>query len=189
MTTIALKRYYETEMAETRKIGWMRIAISAAILLVLAVIWGLFINGSLRAMQVGSGSMQPTLQVGDKLIVSDIPEDEEIQRGEIVTLESPDDDGADLVKRVVAIPGDTVQFRRGYFMVNGKPAPPPGETISRASTFAVKDYVLKEDEYFVLGDNRLESHDSEEFGPVSRKMINGKVIYRYGPRERMGEVE
>lgn len=171
-----------------RRVGAMRLLITSIIFLVLALIWSLFMRGTLRATQVDSSSMEPTIEVHDRLIVEVITPRDTIAVGEIVTFRSPDDDGPDLVKRVVAVPGDTVEFREGYFYRNGNPSPAPGlPPIAHGS----KNYLLKlaPNQYYVLGDNRANSHDSEDFGPIARSMINGRVFYRYSPRTRMGTVQ
>lgn len=163
-------------------------AVTSIVFLVLALVWSLFMRGSLRATEVESGSMQPTIAIHDRLIVERIGPRDPVELGQIVTFRSPDDDGPDLVKRVVAVPGDVVEFRNGYFYVNGVPTPAPGLPPVQ---HGFKNYLLKlaPNQYYVLGDNRANSHDSEDFGPITRSMINGKVVYRYSPRSRMGKVE
>ncbi len=171
-----------------KRISPFRLAVSAAAFLVLGVVWALFMRGTFRATEVGSGSMEPTIQVGDRLIVVNSSSDD-LERGEIVTLESPDDEGSDLVKRIVAIPGDRISWRNGVFHVNGEPSPPPGLDPYLDSDNADFFYRLPEDHYFVLGDNREKSYDSEEFGPVARELINGNVVFRYSPFDRFGAVD
>lgn len=170
------------------RVKWLRLLVSSVLLLILMIVWGLFMRGTLRAMEVGSGSMEPTLQPNDRLIVRNTGKGR-IPKGVIVTLESPDDDGPDLVKRVVAVPGDIVSFQDGLFYVNGDISPPPSGRLFHHSRTHDLFYKLKEDEYFVMGDNRGKSYDSEEFGPIGRSLINGYVVYRYGPSGRVGRVE
>lgn len=171
-----------------KKIGPLRLAISAMILLVAGFVWMLFIRGTLRAMEVGSGSMRPTIVEGDRLFVLYITPSE-VERGDLVVIKSPDDDGADMVKRVVAVPGDVVSYVGGSFHLNGSPAPPPGQSASDDGGTASFALTLGEDQYYVLGDNRNNSHDSKQFGPISQSLIRGTVLYRYAPRSRMGTVE
>jgi len=127
--------------------------------------------------RVSGASMRKTLEDGDRILVC------EIQRlidppevGETVILEVHDEI---LVKRVVAVPGDTISMFRGQVIRNGhylREGIP--EELSRADTFP--DYILARDEFFVLGDNRRVSIDSREFGPVSREQVVGRVLFRIG---------
>jgi signal peptidase I len=158
------------------------------VLLVLAVAWKLLYTGEVRAVQVISGSMEPTIRTGERLIIGEVA-GHVPTRGELVVIEAPDDGGADLVKRVVGIPGDMVELRQGIFLLNGIPSPPPGGAPNWHP--GEKDFIrtLGPDEYFVLGDNRMKSHDSTEFGPVNAKSIRAQVLYRYSPWVRRGQVE
>jgi signal peptidase I len=167
-----------------KRISGFRLFMTTLILLVLMITWALFMAGSLRAMEVSRSSMSPTLLDEDRLLVRDI-ETKDLKRGVIITLLSPDDSGADLVKRLVALPGDTVQYKNGIFLVNDTPFPPPGDPTFHAEDKTTEPVTLSDDEYFVLGDNREKSLDSEEFGPVLRKDLNGLVLFRYSPLKRM----
>ena len=79
------------------------------------------------------------------------------------------------VKRLVALPGDTVEITDGHLYVNGELVPDPEKMGSVPRDYAKR--TLGEDEYFVVGDNRLTSHDSRasDVGPISRSEIMGKV--------------
>jgi len=176
-----------TPTKPTRRVSTFRLLVTTIICLFLAIMWALLIRGKLRAMEVSSGSMIPTLEVKDTLLVWYGPPSE-IERGDIVVISSPDDEGADLVKRVVAIPGDTVAKSNGQVMVNGEPSNPPG-TIAVTTLGPDYSYYLGEDEFFVLGDNRKASHDSQQYGPIRREQILGSPLYRYAPRTRMGSVK
>lgn len=154
---------------------------------VLVVVWGLFLRGTLLATVVTSGSMEPTIGVGDRLIVWYLPP-KTIEEGMVVVVRSPDG-GNDLVKRVVGLPGDVVGFRRGYYYVNGTPRPAPNGV--NGPHFFRPNFVLRllPGQYFVLGDNRAVSFDSEEFGPVPREAIVGTVLFRYLPLARFGPID
>lgn len=170
-----------------RRIGPLRLLVGALILLITLGFWGMLMLGNVRAFIVESGSMEPTLIVGDRLFVKAFVEGAPY-RGQLVVLDPPDDDGAELVKRVVAIPGDRITFRDKRFYVNDAPSPPPGNVVNLHPGAKDREFFLQQDEYYVLGDNRPKSFDSEEFGPVHRKLINGIVVYRYWPRARIGKV-
>ncbi len=180
----------ETEAPKKRR-GWvtaLRYTIGLGLALFLLWVLSLFVRGELIAVEVGGGSMEPTLQAHDRVLARAIRPTEPIQRGDLVIVESPDDNGPDMIKRVVAIPGDTVQFRRQILLVNGEPSPPPGEAQSIHPEAPEITYELGPREYFVLGDNRGTSHDSEQFGPLDRDYIHSRVIYRYGPWSQRGRL-
>jgi signal peptidase I len=85
----------------------------------------------------------------------------------------------DVVKRLIALPGDHIQIKSGNVFVNGIKL---RETyLPDAYTEGEIDTVLKKDEYFLLGDNRSLSHDSRQIGPVKKGMIKGKVLLRFLP--------
>ncbi len=171
-----------------KKITAFRLIVSTIILLVLALTWGLFMRGSLRAMEIDSSSMEPTLAVHDRLIVK-FNTKGPYHRNEIVIISPPNgESGPDFIKRIVAVPGDKVEFRSGLLYVNGEISPPPdGRAVSHDLKYAT--YNLAPGEYFVMGDNRAKSLDSEEFGPIDESLIRGVPLYRYSPRARMGSVE
>ena len=113
-------------------------------------------------------------------------------RGEMVVIHArghlggsitPDPHARDLnlTKRVVGIPGDTVVGRSGYVFVNGRKA-------DNIRTAAFPSAHLGSKRYYVLGDNRGESHDSRVFGPVPRNTIFGRVFFIYWPLKRVGTV-
>ena len=161
--------------------------VGVLILSVVLGFWWTLMVGKVRAFEVESGSMESTLDIGDRVLAKAFPKGIP-QRGDIVVIESPDDNGPELVKRVVAGAGDTVAFKGGYFFVNGSASPPPGQTASFHPGAPDSELTLKPGQFFVLGDNRSKSHDSEEFGPIDRSSIHGLVFYRYWPSARMGEV-
>lgn len=171
-----------------RKVGRIRYFISVLILIPLMIVLFLFKNGQFRALEVTSDSMANTLLIGDRLIARKFAAGG-LNRGDIVVLHSPDDDGPDLVKRLVARPGDTYEFRAGELYVNGKLVPLPSEGIPYGRSYLVPPEKLGSDSYLVLGDNRPNSHDSREFGSVGEASIFGKVIYRYGPSDRRGSIQ
>lgn len=169
------------------KVGKLRMLIGALALFVTLGCWWAFIIGELGAYEIESGSMEPTMLLYDRVLGRPIPSSG-VKVGDIVVINSPDDNGPDLVKRVVAEEGDMVEFRNHHFFVNGTESPPPGQTQS-VHPFAPDDrFVLGKDEYYLLGDNRPQSHDSEEFGPVDRANIKKVIFWRYWPPSRMGRI-
>jgi signal peptidase I len=139
---------------------------------------------------IPSGSMLPTLQVGDRIVVDKLSYRlHGVDRGDVVVFRKPpleQADYADLVKRVVGLPGDTLSSVGGRLYVNGRalsepwlprplpltsPSPlPEGFSLNRP-------YTVPAGEYFVMGDNRTDSEDSRYFGPIPQSLIVGKMAF------------
>ena len=148
-----------------------------------------------QTFSIPSRSMQPTLQVRDRLLVEKLSYGyRDVRRGEIIVFKVPttitqyeEHKMEDFVKRVVGLPGDTVEIREGEVFVNGKkldePYLPNGTTTSQPQRI-----VIPIDEFFVMGDNRNDSYDSRFWGTVPRSNIVGRVFYRVYPLSRMGSV-
>ncbi|MDX2175671.1 MAG: signal peptidase I [Candidatus Sumerlaeia bacterium] len=176
----------DNTQARRSGVGPVRIALGAVVLVPLFLTFGLFLTGEMRAMQVVSASMSPTLEVGDRVLLRGIGRTPPL-RGWLVSLVSPVDNGPELVKRLVAVPGDTVEIDRGRLYVNDREVPAPGGYFDPRSR--VPRFELLPDQYYVIGDNRAQSEDSEEFGPVPLAAITGRVSFRYSPWKRRGAVE
>lgn len=173
---------------EKKKLNYVRLTVATVVLFVVMAIYISLYTGGMAALEVISGSMEPTIMVGDRLIVKNFSSDPMPDRGTIVVLGSPDDDGPDLVKRVVGIPGDKLAMHGGQLTVNGKvDRDGRGNPIYNANVDDF-DMVLGPEKYFVLGDNRDVSYDSTEFGPVDRDLLHGRVLFRYSPWEKRGAV-
>ena len=133
---------------------------------------------ALEASEVVGPSMQPTLQDGDRYIINRwIYRWRDPRSGEIVALRMPGEDDLS-VKRVVALPGDLVQFKRGDVLVNGKPLK-ERYLAAGVSTYGQglsdKAFKVADGCYFVLGDNRPASEDSRVFGAIHRDWIVGRI--------------
>ncbi len=150
---------------------------------------------------IPSGSMQPTLMIGDKIIVNKLSYSfHGVNRGDIVVFANPPADkaeppGTDLVKRVIGLPGETIWSNpNGTIYINGKPISQPwlvqsaitnpGPRIcsvlvysrsNQGSGSTCDPLVIPANEYFVMGDNRGDSEDSRYFGPIQGSLIIGKV--------------
>jgi signal peptidase I len=134
---------------------------------------------------VDGPSMEPNFYTAQRVIVSRVnyllgmPE-----RGEIIVFESPDDPRNDppLIKRVIGLPGDTIEIRDNQVYVNGNLLNEP--YINEPGLTSPNQYgnvTLGPDEYFVMGDNRNRSRDSRAFGPINREHIIGEALVRYWP--------
>ncbi len=165
------------------RVGRVRLAITTILLLALLMVWWLFMSGEFRAHEVASNSMWPTLQAGDRLICRKLSV-WGMERGDMVIIHSPDDNGSDLIKRLVAMPGDTIEVREGELLINGEPLPPVEGGAGFSRDMYYPKFKLPDDQWFVVGDNRPESHDSFEFGSLDPDDFWGVAVYRYAPAER-----
>lgn len=165
--------------------GWQREALDTARTLIFALIIALLLRWFVVEVFVVSGpSMLPSLHDGERLAVGKVvyvlhgP-----QRGDIVVFALPVEQGRDLVKRVIATEGETVEVRGGAVYINGQQLDEP--YIARAGG---PDYPLTRvppHAVWVLGDNREVSQDSRMFGPVDRSFLRGKAIFRFWPLRAM----
>ena len=137
---------------------------------------------------VGSESMVPTLEVWDRVLINklaynlDTPE-----RGDIVLFRSPDGGEDPLIKRVVGLPADTIEVRRGKLFVNGEPQREPyvnNEYLKLQTPYGPRE--VPADHYFMMGDNRGNSQDSRVFGPVPEGNLIGEALFRFWPPGRAG---
>jgi signal peptidase I len=138
-----------------------------------------------KAYKVPSASMLPTIRVGDHFMVEVLEPGDALARGEIVIFSMPETDGRDFVKRVVGLPGETVEIRARCVYVDGAPLDEPYVCYTREGILPVRDTFgpvrLGSDEYFLMGDNREDSLDSRWLGPVPRNRITGRAGYIYFP--------
>ena len=133
-------------------------------------------------------SMLPTLENGDVVVVSHVDVLRgSIKRGDIIVFHlGSKKEGEYLVKRVIGLPGDTIELKDGIVYVNG--------TRLCESYVVYKDHsnygpvTVPEGRYFVLGDNRPASRDSRYFGPIPISSVVGKVVFRVYPFSRFGPI-
>lgn len=146
-----------------------------------------------EARQIPSGSMLPTLQVGDRLLVDKIVYRlKGYERFDIIVFSPPP--GAqvgevknDLIKRVIAIPGDTIQVIGGKVLLNGEPL--MEAYIENAPAYSYGPVTIPEEAVFVMGDNRNNSFDSHAWGFLPIENIKGRAFFRFWPLDRIGVLE
>jgi signal peptidase I len=146
-----------------------------------AVLIALFVNVFIaQAAMVEDGpSMQPNLYVGYRMMTEKVSyRFHEPQRGDIV-IAKPGDSQVTLVKRVIGLPGETIESKDGHTYINGKPINEPWITNFGGSYLAPTR--IPEGHVFIIGDNRPISHDSRAIGSVSIEDIEGRVIFVYWP--------
>lgn len=143
-----------------------------------------------QAFYIPSESMVPTLQEADRVLVNKLSYDlHGVNRGDIVVFArpptEPDTGVPDLIKRVVATGGETVEGRDGRVWIDGQPLVEP-YLPDGVTTAAFDPVAVPEDHVFVMGDNRGNSRDSRVFGPVSEDLIVGRAFVRVWPVSRLG---
>ncbi|MEF2232084.1 MAG: signal peptidase I [Pseudodesulfovibrio sp.] len=156
-----------------------------------------------QAFKIPSGSMLETLQIGDHLLVSKFSYDVRLpsdiwldttdgkvlykagdpERGDIVVFKFPEDEDKDFIKRVIGLPGETVEVRDKVVYIDGRPLDEPYVFHTNADMMPVRDnfgpFVVPGGQYFMMGDNREGSYDSRWWGPVRREKIVGKALIIY----------
>lgn len=158
----------------------------ASVLLVAVVIAGLVRLYVIQSYYIPSGSMLPTLQIGDRILVDKLSYDlHGFHIGDIVVFKKPAADTGspqihDLVKRVIGLPGQRISAHNGQVYINGKLLPEPFLPKS-ALTYHLAPEVIPKGYIYVMGDNRDNSKDSRFFGPISEKLVIGKVVLIFWP--------
>ena len=151
------------------------------IVVFLALIIRLFV---VQPFIVEGQSMLPTFSNNDYLITEKISYSiRSPKRGEIVIFHPPDNPTVNYIKRIVGLPGDSIEVRDQNVFVNSQKINEPYLTSNEQTNTATKDLnlTLKSGEYFVLGDNRNHSRDSREIGPIPYSSIVGRIWVRLLP--------
>ena len=143
-----------------------------------------------QRVSVDGNSMLPMLSNGDQLLVDKISyRFSEPERYDIVVFELKNDPSTHYIKRVIGLPGETVQILDGAIYIDGQVLEESyGLEVIKDARRASEPIVLGEDEYFVLGDNRNDSKDSRspEVGNVNRSQLMGKAFIRIWPIPQIG---
>ncbi len=158
-------------------------------LAIAVVICALLITFVVQAFKVQGTSMVPELRNGERILVNKfIYNFRSISRGDVVVFWYTEDPDVSFIKRVVALPGDSVEIKRGKLLVNGELVDEPyvkPEYIDRRS-FPSQE--IRAGHYFVLGDNRRGSNDSRSWGLVPQRYIYGKAFLRIWPPGKFGTI-
>lgn len=137
--------------------------------------------------KVSGNSMLPTLHSGDYILTDKLSyRFGSPKQGDIIVLKNPRDESQDFIKRIIALPGDTVKIESGQVFVNDKAVAEkylPNDFKTRSGLFLGEGQDVKagSNQYFVLGDNRNHSSDSREWGGITREEIVGRAFFRYWP--------
>jgi signal peptidase I len=142
-----------------------------------------------QAFRVQGTSMEPLLADGERIVVNKfVYRFRPVERGDVVVFWYPRDPSVSFIKRVVGLPGDTVEIRRGRVLVNGVAA---AESYLPETFHDSDDYPATEVPrgfYFVLGDHRRSSNDSRSWGEVPERYIYGRAVFRFWPPQRLGPI-
>lgn len=137
-----------------------------------------------QAFQVEQYSMEPTLLPHDRVLVDKLLyHARRPHRGDVIVLKYPLNQQRNYIKRVIALPNDTLQVKDGKLYVNGKRAEEP--YINGAAQGNYGPFTVPADSVFVMGDNRNNSEDSRAFGPLKEDLIVGQAILIYWPPLRV----
>lgn len=145
----------------------------------------------IQPFYVNGASMEPSFYDHEYLIIDEISyRFSEPQRGDIVVFKYPNDPEQFFIKRIVALPGETIEIKDGYVFIydinNQKSLLDEYDYLSPGlKTNGNRKWQLEENQYYMLGDNRQHSLDSRSFGPVSGELIVGKVWFRGWPLDRV----
>lgn len=145
----------------------------------------------IQPFNVKGASMEPNFHDNEYLIIDELSyRFREPQRGEVVVFRPPLDPGEYYIKRVIGLPGETIEITDGRVYLSNAAHPNRVELkeayLDDLSTQGKKKVTLAADEYMVLGDNRDESLDSRSFGPIKRSALIGRAWVRGLPLSRAG---
>ena len=163
---------------KTELISWVKVIITAVVI-ALALDFLVIANAV-----VPTGSMENTVPVGSRIIGFRLYYlFEEPQRGDIVIFKFPDDEKKDYLKRIIGLPGDTVDIVDGKVYINGSEEPLDEPYLAEVPVGSYGPYVVPEDSYFMMGDNRNYSNDSRfwETTYVTRDELVAKAFIMYYP--------
>jgi signal peptidase I len=158
--------------------------------LVISVVVSAFIIIFLyQPVRVEGTSMLPMLEDQDRLFINKVAyRVGEIHRGDVVVFLYPHDHEKSYIKRVIALPGDTLRIDHGQVIVNGERVSESYVPKRFADDRSQPEMTVPGHEYFVMGDHRSISSDSRDFGPVDRDLIYGKAAFVYWPMDQAGVV-
>ncbi len=157
---------------------------------VLALVIFLLIRQVVQNYRIESHSMRPNFEEGQFILVNKLafklgaP-----SRGDVIIFHNPNNVQEDYIKRVIGLPGDTVEVRGQTVYINNRPLPEdyPHNQLAPNSHFG--PVVVEADHLFVMGDNRPNSTDSRAFGPLSEDLIVGKAWVRVWPLSQFGLIQ
>ena len=142
-----------------------------------------------QPVKVEGTSMAPLLSDQERIFINKfVYRFEPIGRGDVVVFWYPRDHSKSFIKRVVGLPGETIEVRAGRVYVDRKEWKEPYVPPNYLDDLSYPPVQIPDDSYFVMGDHRDSSNDSRVFGPVSRQNIYGKAVFAYWPVDHFGSL-
>lgn len=142
-----------------------------------------------QPVKVEGTSMAPLLSDQERIFINKfVYRFEPIQRGDVVVFWYPLDRSKSFIKRVIALPGETVEIRRGVVYVDDKVVPEPYVPPMYEDLSDFGPVRVPKDSYFVMGDHRISSNDSRVFGAVANRYIYGRAVFAYWPVDHFGSL-
>jgi signal peptidase I len=142
-----------------------------------------------QPVKVEGTSMAPLLSDQERIFINKfVYRFEAIHRGDVVVFWYPLDRSKSFIKRVIALPGETVTIRQGVVAVNGVVVPEPYVPPQYEDVSDFGPMRVPADSYFVMGDHRISSNDSRVFGPVPSQFIYGRAVFAYWPVDHFGSL-
>ncbi|HUL32363.1 MAG TPA: signal peptidase I [Candidatus Eisenbacteria bacterium] len=142
-----------------------------------------------QPVKVEGTSMSPLLSDQERIFINKfVYRFEAINRGDVVVFWYPLDRSKSFIKRVIGLPGETVEIRHGVLYVNGKLVPEPYVPPQYEDVTDFGPVKVPKGSYFVMGDHRISSNDSRVFGPVAGQYIYGRAVFAYWPVDHFGSL-
>jgi signal peptidase I len=178
--------------ARRGEVSPLRNAVEWVLVIAGAVLIALLVrNFVVQSFRIPSGSMEPTLAVGDRVLVNRLSYRlHDINRGDVIVFKRPETapaapgDPEDLIKRVIGLPGDTVVAREGIVYVNDRPLEEPYLPVGTSTANLDDPVTVPEGEVFVMGDNRDNSSDSRFIGTIPVDSVVGRAFAVIWPLSR-----
>jgi len=165
---------------------WLR-DLALSVLIALIVILFLY-----QPVRVEGTSMMPSLVDQERIFINKFSYRfgiSDVNRGDTVVFWFPADTSKSYIKRVIGVPGDTVEIDRGRVLVNDQEIQEPYIPEEYRDRVSLERVTVPVGEYFVLGDHRSSSNDSRTWGTVGRAYIYGRAVFSYWPLDRLGTVQ
>jgi len=142
-----------------------------------------------QPVKVEGTSMAPLLSDQERIFINKfVYRFESIHRGDVVVFWYPLDRSKSFIKRVVGLPGEIVEIRRGVLYLNGQIVPEPYVPPRYTDVTDYGPMKVPTGSYFVMGDHRISSNDSRVFGPVASQFIYGRAVFAYWPVDHFGSL-
>ncbi len=161
------------------------------VLIIITVAVGIFflLQTTVQSFIVVGTSMKPTLEQGQRLLVNKaVYRFREPQRGDVIVFQPPNNQHEDYVKRIIALPGDTVKINEGVVYVNDAELTEPYINTKNLATYSLSPQTIPKNNYFVLGDNRRNSNDSHNGWTAEGEDIIGKAWLSIWPPNQWGVI-